>query len=212
MNIITNENLEDAYKKVIADSRYGFEGEIIEKTLQKFPSNIDEGIIAMKIALIDMTNSTNLNKHLGKIKLNNIIKKIKTINFDERVKLGDETLIDELSAWSKNEGVNLFSFFSKYCLYHNYYCYKKDDFVIYDSVLRDNLINFITPAEYGRLTSYPLHKNFCDKLRNECNYSDYKIIIDFILLKNNITVSYKRRKFDLYVWYLNRTKNNKKTN
>jgi hypothetical protein len=82
-----------------------------------FLPNFIISFTAMKIALIDMTNSTNLNKHLSKIYLTRLIEKIKSCNFDERVAKGDISLVGELA---KNE-ISLFSFFSKYCLYLNYY-------------------------------------------------------------------------------------------
>ncbi|MCL1986523.1 MAG: hypothetical protein FWG64_00925 [Firmicutes bacterium] len=127
----TEKELQETARRVKTDPRYGEEAAIISSCFRKFPENNDGDIVAMKIALIDMTNSTNLNKHLSKIYLTRLIAKIKTCDFDERVAMGDTSLIAELA---KNE-INLFSFFSKYCLYHNYYVYQNDDFAIFDSVM-----------------------------------------------------------------------------
>ncbi|MCK9288635.1 MAG: hypothetical protein M0P29_13850, partial [Sphaerochaetaceae bacterium] len=85
----TKEELDETAKRVNRDPRYGEEGAIINSCLNKFLQNVDSDIIAMKIALIDMTNSTNLNKHLSKIYLTRLIEKIKSCNFDERVAKGD---------------------------------------------------------------------------------------------------------------------------
>ena len=64
-------------------------------------------------------------------------------NFDERVKSGDLTLVNDLAKWTKETlNKNLFSFISKYCLYHNVHCYDKDDYAIFDSVLCDNLYKY----------------------------------------------------------------------
>jgi len=201
---ITIEELNEATQLVNSDLRYGAEGNIIRDCFIKFPLNTDDSIIAMKIALIDMTNSTNLNKHLGKIYLTGLIAKIKGCNFDERVARGDATLVGELA----NSGAkNLFSFFSKYCLYHNYYVYKRDDFVIFDSVMRDHVGEYI--AEYthdGKTYSSSAIKGLINSMRQAYDYAGYKSLIDSVLDANGIQDEFWRRKFDWFVWYNNRTR------
>jgi hypothetical protein len=193
---ITNEELETAAKRVREDPRYGVENDHIHSAFSRFPENSDADLIAMKIALIDMTNSTNLNKHLGKIGLKAIVMKIKNSDFDNRVKYGDVKLVSELALWPKEQGVNLFSFFTKYCLYHNVHSYERDDYAIYDSVLCDNL------KKYHR--EYNPH--FIDGLRQKCDYERYLKCIDTIIAENGLNVENVRRKFDWFVWYNNRGK------
>jgi hypothetical protein len=155
----------------------------------------------MKIALIDMTNSTNLNKHLSKIYLTRLIDKIMNCEFDRRVAVGDVTLIGELA---KNE-INLFSFFSKYCLYHNYYVYERDDFAIFDGVMQNHVGEFISHYEYKeKLYRSSQIKNCIEKMRLTYDYEGYLKLIDTILENNNIQIKGKRRKFDWFVWYNNR--------
>ena len=89
----TEEELDETARRVNNDPRYGEEASIINSCLDKFPQNVDKDIIAMKIALIDMTNSTNLNKHLGKIYLTRLTEKIMSCNFDERVAKGVISLV-----------------------------------------------------------------------------------------------------------------------
>lgn len=158
----------------------------------------------MKISLIDMTNSTNLNKHLRTVSLVKLIDKIMNSNFDERVSKGDITLVEELSKWTKGEGINLFSFISKYCLYHNFYCYNRDDYAIYDKILNDNIPYYISTEDYYKLTNKVWIKSMCEKLRESCNYQEYMKIIDFIIKNNNITVEKPHRMLDWFIWYNNR--------
>lgn len=211
---IDNKEFEKIVKQAQEDLRYGEEEKIIEKVFTQFPQNVDEKMIVMKIALIDMTNSTNLNKQLGKIHLAKLVEKIMdpTLAFDKRVEEGDLTLVSQLAKWSKQNGVNLFSFMSKYCLYHNYYCYHHDHFCIYDSIVRDELPYYISEEEYYELTKKKWRKTMCDKLREECNYEEYVQIMDYIIRKNGMKQDKIHRKMDLFLWYPNRaskTKNEK---
>lgn len=203
---INNEDLELYAKKVSEDKKYGGEGVLIDEAFKTYPYNNDKSIVAMKICLIDITNGTNLSRNLGKQGgLYKLSEKIVNSNFDERVKNGDLSLVEELSKWTKDElGKNLFSFISKYCLYHNIHCYDKDDYVIYDSVVSDNLYRYISDDDYMKLTGKKLHKNSFYKLRNDINYQDYIKVINFIIKKNNITIDRPHRKLDWYIWYKNR--------
>lgn len=212
------------------------EGNAFNEAFKNFPLNKNPEIVAMKIALVDMTNSTNLGRILGNkdyyqgdkhiirevFTLSDLIRKIISIeNFDERVKQGDITLVSELTKWSKDRGANLMSFFSKYCLYHNYCTYGKDDYSIYDSVLQQNLGGYLIPEEFKQLfpnitinESFDTAKfvaNQIIKMKEACDYEAYWNLIDKILTLKNISdkqVRFKRRKLDHFVWYLNRTKTN----
>ncbi len=203
---ITNEELELYAKKVREDIKYGGAGILTEEALKNCPLNTDRSIVAMKICLIDITNGTNLNRNLGKSGgLFKLAEKIVSSNFDERVKNGDSSLVSELAKWTKKEiGKNLFSFITKYCLYHNNLYYKKDDYSIYDSVVRDNLHRYISKEEYFNLTGKILRKNSFKKLVKEYNYEEYMKIIDYIITKNNITVENPHRKLDWFIWYKHR--------
>jgi hypothetical protein len=205
---ISNKDLEEYANKVKKDEKYGSEGEIINQALKSFPENKDKAIVAMKICLIDLTNSTNLNRNLGKFGgLSKLAKKITEINFDERVKNGDITLVDELAKWTKMEiGKNLFSFISKYCLYHNIHCYNRDDFVIYDSVVSEYIGKYITDEEYEKITGKKLYKNSFKKMKENFEYNEYVSVIDYIIKKNNISVENPHRKLDWFIWYKNKNK------
>ena len=133
-DIITNEAMEEAEALVQGTDNYGPENELITRCLRKFPKNSDPDIVAMKVGLIDITNSTHLSQHKSKIsmvELANIIAAIPYI--DERIADGDPEVVNEIAR--SNGKINLFSFASKYCCYHNRNLYGRDDYTILDTVL-----------------------------------------------------------------------------
>lgn len=203
---ISNKDLELIEQRVKNDIKYGREGILIKSALTKNPNNNDISIVSMKICLIDLTNGTNLMRNLGKNGgLYDLSEKITQIDFDNRVKNGDISIVNELAKWTKEKlGKNLFSFISKYCLYHNLYCYNRDDFVIYDSVVAESLNRYISDEDFEFITGKKLYKNSIKKYKYNFQYEEYKKIIDFILEKNNINVSMPHRKMDWFIWYSNR--------
>ena len=136
MEKITDKKLNEIEDKVAKDEKYRKYFPLIKNALTAYKDNNNKSIVVMKIALIDLTNGTNLARNLGKRgMLDELAEQIMKVNFDERVKEGDWKLVNELAEWTKdkkNIGKNLFSFISKYCAYHNIYCYDRDDFMIYD--------------------------------------------------------------------------------
>lgn len=196
MKSITNEILEEAGKEVENDETYGKEADLIKECFTKFPQNIERTVVAMKCGLIDVTNSTNLSRHKGKISLVQVVDILLSIsNLDERIRDGDPKLIKEFSSKTKRKhNINLFSFMSKFCCYHNIFVYGKDDFVIYDTVLMEHLPKYI-----NGVTSHKI-----DSLRKNHDYKGYLNIVDKILANNNITIKGKRRKLDNLIWYNNR--------
>lgn len=203
---ITDEELELYAQKVRDDIKYGGEGILIDEALKNNPLNNDKSLVAMKICLIDITNGTNLSRNLGKYGgLFKLSQKIVDSNFDERVKNGDTSIIPELAKWTKKEfGKNLFSFITKYCLYHNVHCYNKDDYAIFDSVVSKSLHKYISKEDYEILTGNKLRYDSFFKMKDEYNYDLYLKIIDFIIEKNKISVDNPHRKIDWFIWYKNR--------
>ena len=182
---ISNDDLEFAEYRVRNDIKYGREGVLIDSALRQYQQNNDIAIVSMKICLIDLTNGTNLMRNLGKNGgLYDLAEKIIQVDFDKRVSTGDLSLVNELAKWTKEKfGKNLFSFISKYCLYHNVHCYDKDDYVIYDSVLAENISKYISDEEYQNITGKKLYKNSIKKYKYDYKYEDYKKIIDYIIQK-----------------------------
>jgi len=191
--IITNELIEDAHRKVKLTDNYGKEDDLITDAFRRFPNNTDLTIVAMKIGLIDITNSTNISRYKSKIsvvELADCIVKIKDI--DKRIKDGDPEVVNEIARC--NGKINLFSFASKYCCYHNKNVYEKDDYSILDTILRDYL-----PRYFDDVTSRQI-----EKWQKSFDYKKYNDYITTKLDELGITLDYKKRKFDHFVWYTNR--------
>lgn len=203
---ITNKELETNARDVANDEKYGGENKLIDRALKDNPMNTNISMVAMKVSLIDITNGTNLSRNLGKDGgLYKLSQKIVESNFDERIKNGDLTLVNELALWTKkNLNKNLFSFVSKYCLYHNVHCYNRDDYAIFDSVLCDNLYKYISADDYMNITGKKLRKNSFYKMKDNFDYLTYMKVINHIITDNNITVDKPHRKLDWFIWYKNR--------
>ncbi len=192
-DVITNESLEEAEKIVDKTDNYGPENELITRCLKKFPNNTDPDVVAMKVGLIDITNSTHLSQHKSKIsmvELSNIIASIPDI--DVRLKYGDPEVVNLIARC--NGKINLFSFATKYCCYHNRNLYGKDDYSILDTVLKEYL-----PRYFDDVT-----KTQIQRWQDSYNYKAYNDYITKKLDELGITVEYRKRKFDWFVWYKNR--------
>lgn len=190
---LTEENIENQDKLVIESNNYGKESKIIHDCLIKYPENVDLNIVAMKIALIDVTNSTQFSKYKSKISLYDLAKFIKEIpDFDKRLEAGDPELVKLIA--KNNDSINLFSFASKYCCYHNVEIYKKDNYSIFDSFVRNTL-----PYYCKEIT-----KNIIESWRKTYDYESFNNCIGNLLDKKNINIDFRRRKFDHFLWYQNK--------
>lgn len=194
---LTVENIEEQERKVVESNNYGKEQKILEDVLSSYKFNSDINIIAMKISVIDVTNSTQLAHYKSKISLYDLACIIKDIkNIDDRIKNGDPEVVNEIARQSKTKyQVNLFSFASKYCHYHNRFVYGKDDYSIYDSVVKETLPHY-----------FNVKKQTIENWRAQVDYKSYNDFIQDCLDKSNIHISDKRTKFDHFLWYANRTK------
>ncbi|MEG0979358.1 MAG: hypothetical protein RR911_02075 [Oscillospiraceae bacterium] len=190
---ITEENIERQHHFVESSDNYGKEGRIIHDVLNAFPLNNDLNTIAMKIAVIDVTNSTHLSQYKSKISLYDLAKIILDIpNIDKRLENGDTELVNIIA---KNNGlVNMFSFASKYCTYHNVEIYGKDDYSIFDGIVKNTLPYYIEGLTANQINNWRV--NF--------NYSAFNECIGKLLDENGIKIPFRRRKFDHFLWYANR--------
>src|SRR5574344_1844041 len=130
-NIDTLELADCAFNK---NDKYRLDEELIIDAFKKHPDNNNLDDIVYKILLIDFTNSTDLNKTLDKDTLKDFAEFIKTLNFDERIKNKDFSVVDDLCHNGKTK--KILSFASKYATYHERFVSsnKEDHFIIYDSV------------------------------------------------------------------------------
>ena len=192
---VTAEEIEAVHKKVLEDEGYGTDYQIIYDVLNRFPYNTEPEIVAMKIGLIDMTNSTHLGQHRNHVTLLELVQLICGIkDFDLRVQQGDPELVKILAR--SNGKRNLFSFASKYCTYHNVDVYGKDDYSIYDNVVADNLFRYV-PG---------LSKTATAQWRQNVDYIAFLNCIEKLLDDNEIFIDFRRRKFDHFLWYTYRKK------
>lgn|SRR5574344_456322 len=192
-DFISNETIEDANRDVEQSDNYGPENKLITSCLRKFPYNTDIDIVAMKIGLIDITNSTHLSQHKSKINMCEFSERIAKIpNIDERLKNGDPEVVNEIA--KSNGKINLFSFATKYCCYHNRNLYGKDDYSILDNVLKEYL-----PRYFHDVT-----KSQIQKWQNSYDYKSYNDYITKKLDELGITIEFRKRKFDHFVWFKNR--------
>ncbi|WP_418751672.1 hypothetical protein [Frisingicoccus sp.] len=193
VDVITNASIEEAEKLVQNTDNYGPENDLISRCLHKFPLNTDPDLVAMKVGLIDITNSTHLSQHKSKISMVELASVIAAIpDIDERIAVGDPEVVNEIAR--SNGNINLFSFASKYCCYHNRNLYGRDDYSILDTVLKEYL-----PRYFSDVT-----KNQIQKWQDSFQYKEYNDYITRKLDELGITVENRKRKFDHFVWYKNR--------
>lgn len=204
-------DLEKVHKAVGNDSQYGEEERMLARIMQKYPNNDDLDIIAMKVSVVDLTNTTQLSKYKSKISLYDISKIILDLHIDEDIRNGNPEVVHKIAENCKNfkkdqsskGGINVFSFASKYCAYHNMYAYGRDDFSIFDSVVSSHLHLYATDKN-------PLGKMTTEIWRQNCNYEAYNQYIGALLDEKGINADNyprRRRMFDHFVWYSNRTTN-----
>lgn len=205
-----NEKLNDslllaAENEVKKDKKYGPEQDLIDTFFKKYPKNTDKLIVAAKIAIIDTTNSTNLARYKSKISLCDVVDIIMGIkDFDARLKQGDVALVEEISRTSKEKyDINLFSFATKYCCYHNVHVYGKDDYSIFDNVVKDHLKDYNTKKH--SVSAYQV-----EKWRTQMDYKAFNNYIGNLLDDYKITLSNRRRAFDYLLWYDNKNEDKNK--
>ncbi len=192
---ITPGNITDVHQQALADIRYGGNFTMIHDVLTRFPYNTERELVAMKVSLIDLTNSTNISRHIKKISLSELVEVILSIqDFDSRLVQGDPELVSQLAKC--NGRVNLFSFASKYCAYHSADAFGKDDYSICDSVVRKALPYYIPE----------LTRSLTEKWKATYNYNAFNSCIANLLDRHDIHIPFRRRKFDHFLWYANRKK------
>lgn len=184
---------------------------------EKFPKDKDKMLDVVR--KIDKENSTHLSVSgysRGKKGENNkgidiFVEKLFSNNTDfieNRIEEGDTALVDEMAKYVP--GVTKLSFASKFCTYCNRYCFNKDDYSIYDSVVCDILPYYLyvyLGENYWGKVSGKTHRNTINiknKFKiNEINYGGYNELIGEIIEKiYKITgIKVSRKDFDLMLWY-----------
>ena len=194
-DVISDETLDKAAEDVKNTDNYGPEFELSARCLKQFPENTDPVIVALKAGLIDITNSTNLSRYKSKINIDELSRIIAAIpNLDERIAAGDPEVVNEIAR--SNGRINLFSFASKYCCYHNTNVYGRDDYSIFDTILKESLPRYFSDITQSQIQRW----------RTAFRYAEYNDYITRKLDELGITTPNRKRKFDHFVWYKNRKK------
>ena len=195
--------LKKAYDKVIEDKTYGQELQLVNSIFNtpQYKLNKDVNIVAMKIALIDVTNSTHLHQHKKNISLSELAQYIvnNIPDFDERVQKRDDSLVTQLANASGD--IALFSFASKYCHYHNSLIYGRDDYAKFDTVVRRCLPHYLKKYNIT-LNGRTVTEATLNDMRAKCDYKSFNCLIDLVL--KDIEHPFKKRDFDYIMWYYNR--------
>ena len=135
---LTTREINNQERKVHADKKYGNEGngKLLEDYFNDHPKNDDYTTVLHKVILINFTNSTQLEQRKKIFTVYTLAKGIMSIpNLDERIANGDPSVVDAIAEITP---INLFSFASKFCFYHNRKMYS-----IFDGVVIDTLPQYI---------------------------------------------------------------------
>lgn len=196
--------LENAYNTVLDDQTYGTELKLVKRVFTNplFSRNVDVDIVAAKIALIDVTNSTHLHQYKSQINLQELSEFIvnKIPDFDDRVSRRDDALVEELAKC--NGKINLFSFASKYCFYHNTLIYGRDDYAKYDGIVH-NCLPLYLEQEKVKFKGKRVTPSTLNSMRQSIDYRSFNELIDAVL--SRIQLDHKKAMFDYLMWYYNRT-------
>lgn len=167
--------------------------QLIYSYLKVHPLNTDFMTVASKIALIDSTNSTHLALYQNVFSISDIADIIVDLainyNLDTLIQNGETQAIEKIAQACKLKGINLFSFATKYCCYHNICVYGKDDYSIYDSVFATYL------PYYASVSTYKI-----ETCRANMDYKSYNKLIENILNTHKINIPDRRRLFDNFIW------------
>lgn len=142
---LTLEAVREGHAGVVSDSKYGDYEQRADKLYDKYGDNADIDLVALKVAFIDATNSTNLRMR-GEFSYIDWAEGIVNLgDFDQRVQTYDPLLVLQIAEIEPSR--RAVSFASKYVTYHNRHAHGRDDYSIFDSILRRELPGYL--AAYG---------------------------------------------------------------
>jgi hypothetical protein len=183
---INIDDLNRADEEIKKSRVYSKDDELVTKIVKKFPKhncNVEE--TAMKIAVIDVANSTRLNMHKKTISIYDLAKKISEIQgIDERLKNGDKELVSEIANLYKKPIIT--SFASKYCAIHNQVVYGEDKFCKYDELVKTNLNLYVEVKKTKLNHNYLLY---------------HEKIMEIINANGLADVPQIKKKIDQFIWW-----------
>lgn len=148
--------------------------------LKTYPNNTDINDILIKASSLNDFYSTNI------FSIFSVAKHILELNIDERLKAGDETLVNDIAKIIiNNKNKNFYSFASKYCSHHY-----PTEYPIYDNYVEKVLFYFKKRDKFDDFTKEDLK-----------NYKIFKKIL--ITFKNFYKIDeYDLKEIDKYIWQL----------
>ena len=154
--------------------RYRLADAAIFATIQQFPSNTEISQILTKVVLINALYGTTIYNTLK------ISKHILGLNFDNKVQVGDLSIIDDIRTehgihTTKGSERNVYAFATKYTS-----CHAPDIFPVFDNLVKKLLKylntthNFHETFTQKDLHDYALFKNVVDSLITYLNLPDFR--------------------------------------
>ena len=149
-----------------------------------FPNNTDTENVLIKASVLNDFYSTNI------FSIFDMAKHIVSLDIDERLKNGDDSLVSEIGHIEIADKKKYFySFATKYCSHHN-----PDAFPVYDSYVDKVLMHFKKVDKFAKFKR--------DDLKD---YPTYKKILKKFAEFYGIT-SYSLKELDMYLWQLGKDK------
>ena len=136
---ITKEMIESAYAE--NQRQFGGDLNLIKDVIRAHPKNFGESMaaVAAKVAVVDVTNSTQLHKARERLPLHALVEVIRGMeDLDSLIEQGSPQAVERLveEALKCDDGsYTPFSLATKYCCYHNRMAYNGDGFSIIDSTV-----------------------------------------------------------------------------
>lgn len=199
----TNKLVDSYLNKWYANEAYIVQDKAIKKIFKSSPQNTDLSDVFIKATILNTFYNTQIfsilpvAQHILKIR-----------NMDDRLQKGDESLIAEFKEvdLGGEKHLNLYSFATKYCHFHN-----NDAFPMYDSYLLDLLWIFMNNSDFDKFKNRK-HTSY-DKFKVHTSYEKFKELLlnfkkhykleqcfkDFHQLGQSST-----KEFDMFLWQLGR--------
>ena len=181
--------------------------------VEKYEKNPTDDNLKKIIKSIDKQNSTHLSVDDGLTKTTEYIYyTIGQKRLAERLKNGDITLVDDIAENALENKRYIISFASKFCTYMSRYMYNKDNFSIYDKVIK-NILPYYYYKYVNKNIKYKIENNKkltiidTNNKKNEENkkkksYGDYnKLIIDILKSEEVVKEKISRKDLDHILWY-----------
>jgi len=161
------------------EDRYPFADLILREEFKKYDASL--GHVYKKVVLLNSLYSTNIYATFDVA-----LKIYKITNFEDRIKSGDISLVDEIR---KNvisgQEKDFYSFATKYCHNHN-----PNTYPIYDSFVEDMLIYYLDEEE-------PNKRYYRTKMKD---YQYFKDSLDYLAKLWSLTEDYKYERLDKFLW------------